>query len=146
VLPAKIRQIKPTLDTPWHIDYKWWEKEGRDLRVYLRSHLCPEHQAIFQSHLNLQQMDWVDPDTGEVRRVDGFQHTLRTHCSQQPDYITSYTPLVDAIFRIFLANGNTPLSARELADRLGRNPETILQTLAGARIYKGLRPVEESRS
>lgn len=146
MLPAKIRQIKPTLDTPWHIDYKWWEKEGRDLRVYLRSHLCPEHQAIFQSHLNLQQMDWVDPDTGEVRRVDGFQHTLRTHCSQQPDYITSYTPLVDAIFRIFLANGNTPLSARELADRLGRNPETILQTLAGARIYKGLRPVEESRS
>jgi len=146
VLPAKIRQIKPTLDTPWHIDYKWWEKEGRDLRVYLRSHLCPEHQAIFQSHLNLQQMDWVDPDTGEVRRVDGFQHTLRTHCSQQPDYITSYTPLVDAIFRIFLANGNTPLSARELADRLGRNPETILQALAGARIYKGLRPVEESRS
>jgi len=146
VLPAKIRQIKPTLDTLWHIDYKWWEKEGRDLRVYLRSHLCPEHQAIFQSHLNLQQMDWVDPDTGEVRRVDGFQHTLRTHCSQQPDYITSYTPLVDAIFRIFLANGNAPLSARELADRLGRNPETILQTLAGARIYKGLRPVEESRS
>lgn len=146
MLPAKIRQIKPTLDTPWHIDYKWWEKEGRDLRVYLRSHLCPEHQAIFQSHLNLQEMDWVDPDTGEVRRVDGFQHTLRTHCSQQPDYITSYTPLVDAIFRIFLANGNTPLSARELADRLGRNPESILQTLAGARIYKGLRPVEESRS
>ncbi|MER3513346.1 MAG: hypothetical protein C4310_02195 [Chloroflexota bacterium] len=146
MLPAKIRQIKPTLDTLWHIDYKWWEKEGRDLRVYLRSHLCPEHQAIFQSHLNLQQMDWVDPDTGEVRRVDGFQHTLRTHCSQQPDYITSYTPLVDAIFRIFLANGNAPLSARELADRLGRNPETILQTLAGARIYKGLRPVEESRS
>lgn len=146
MLPAKIRQIKPTLDTPWHIDYKWWEKEGRDLRVYLRSHLCPEHQAIFQSHLNLQQMDWVDPDTGEVRRVDGFQHILRTHCSQQPDYITSYTPLVDAIFRIFLANGNTPLNARELADRLGRNPDTILQTLSGARIYKGLRPVEESRS
>lgn len=144
MFPAKIRQIKPTLDTPWHIDYKWWEKEGRDLRVYLRSHLCPEHQAIFQSHLNLQEMDWVDPDTGEVRRVDGFQHTLRTHCSQQPDYITSHTPLVDAIFRIFLANGNMPLSARELADRLGRNPETILQTLSGARIYKGLRPVEGS--
>lgn len=144
MLPVKIRQIKPTLDTPWHIDYKWWEKEGRDLRVYLRSHLCLEHQAIFQSHLGPQEMDWVDPDTGEVRRVDGLQHTLRKHCSQQPDYLTSRTPLVDAVFRIFLANGNTPLSARELADRLGRNPDTILQTLSGMRVYKGLRPVDES--
>jgi hypothetical protein len=146
LLPVKIRQIKPTLESPWHIDYKWWDKEGRDLRVYLRSHLCPEHQAIFQSHLGLQEMDWVDPDTGEVRRVDGLQHTLRTHCSQQPDYLTTRTPLVDAVFRVFLANGNTPLSARELADRLGRNPDTILQTLSGLRVYKGLRPVDESAS
>jgi hypothetical protein len=89
-------------------------------------------------------MDWVDPDTGEVRRVDGLQHTLRTHCSQQPDYLTSRTPLVDAVFRVFLANGNIALSARELADRLGRNPDTILQTLSGLRVYKGLRPVEEN--
>jgi hypothetical protein len=144
LLPVKIRQIRPTLETAWHIDYKWWDKEGRDLRVYLRSHLCLEHQAIFQSHLGLQEMDWVDPDTGEVRRVDGLQHTLRTHCSQQPDYLTSRTPLVDAVFRVFLANGNIALSARELADRLGRNPDTILQTLSGLRVYKGLRPVEEN--
>jgi hypothetical protein len=144
VLPVKIRQIRPTLDTPWHIDYRWWDKEGRDLRVYLRSHLCPEHQGIFQSHLGTQEMDWVDPDTAEVRRVDGLQHTLRMHCSQQPEYLTSRTPLVDAVFRVFLANGNTPLNARELADRLGRNPDTILQTLSGLRVYKGLRPLEES--
>jgi hypothetical protein len=146
LLPVKIRQIRPTLDTPWHIDYRWWDKEGRDLRVYLRSHLCLEHQAIFQSHLGLEEMDWVDPDTGEVRRVDGLQHTLRTHCSQQPEYLTSRTPLVDAVFRVFLANGNAPLTARELADRLSRNPDTILQTLSGMRVYKGLRPVEESGS
>jgi hypothetical protein len=144
LLPVKIRQIRPTQETAWHIDYKWWDKEGRDLRVYLRSHLCLEHQAIFQSHLGLQEMDWVDPDTGEVRRVDGLQHTLRTHCSQQPDYLTSRTPLVDAVFRVFLANGNSALNARELADRLGRNPDTILQTLSGLRVYKGLRPVEEN--
>lgn len=143
MLPTKMRLIRPTLDTAWHIDYKWWEKQERDLRVYLRSHLCREHQAIFQSHLDLQEMDWVDPDTGEVRRVDGLQHTLRTHCSLQRDYITDRTPLVDAVFRVFLANGNTPLTARELGDRLGRNPDAILQTLSGLRVYKGLRPVEE---
>ena len=39
--------IKPTLQTPFHIDFDWWQKNERDWHVYLRSLLCPEHQEVF---------------------------------------------------------------------------------------------------
>lgn len=55
-------------------------------------------------------LDWVDPLTAEVQPVNGLQHVLIEHCAKQPDFLAPGTPLVDLIFRVFLANGNTPLS------------------------------------
>jgi hypothetical protein len=51
-----------------------------------------------------------------------------------------HSTLVDSVFRIFLANGNTPLTPEDLAEQLGRDPSIILRTLTGPRVYKGLRP------
>jgi hypothetical protein len=48
--------------------------------------------------------------------------------------------LVEAIFRLFLANSNVPMSPEDLGQRLNRQPEVILKTISGARVYKGLRP------
>lgn len=139
------QRLKPNLKTPFHIDYAWWERESRELRIYLLAHLCPEHRAQFESIAEMELIDWVDPETGEVQQVDGLQHALRTHCSQQPSYLEEHTSLVDAIFRVFLANGNQPLTPVDMADRIGRtgHGQTILKTLSGARVYKGLRPAVE---
>ena len=132
--------VKPTLDTPYHIDFDWWSKSDRDWRVYLRNYLCPEHQEAF-GDLNVgETVDWVDPDTAEVQQVDGLQHTLITHCAKEPAFITEMTSLVDSVFRLFLANGNAPMTSNDLAEALGRQPMTILRTLSGLRVYKGLRP------
>jgi hypothetical protein len=141
--PTLNRLIKPTLKTKFHIDYDWWERESREFRVYLASHLCPEHQAVFAEYAGEDVVDAIDPETAEVRKVDSLQHALRTHCSQLDDFITGHTSLVDAVFRVFLANGNQPLSPEELAERIKRSgqAQTILRTLSGARVYKGLRPV-----
>ena len=137
-----VRWIKPDLETKFHIDSDWWEREGRDLRVYLQSHLCSECKVIYTNHRGSAEVDWIDPDTAEVTRVDALWQSLRTHCSQRPDFITEHTPLTDAVFRVFLANGNQPLSATELHEILGRRtPKTILRTLGGRRVYKGIRPV-----
>jgi len=27
--------LKPTVDTKFRIDFRWWEKENRNLRLYL---------------------------------------------------------------------------------------------------------------
>ncbi len=137
------RLVRPTVDTPYHVDYAWWEKSGRDLQVYLRSHLCPEHQKAFADAGEMVMVDHVDPETAQVTQLAGIQHILISHCAAQPGYITPQTSLVNAIFRVFLANGNQPLTVEELSERLGRPPRTILRLLSGHRIYKGLRPVYE---
>ena len=139
----RVSLVKPALQTPFHIDFNWWTKNDRDWRVYLRSNLCIEHQIAFE-HVDLEEkIDWVDPETAEIQQVDGLQNALITHCAKQPGFITEHSSLVDAAFRLFLANGNTPMSAVELGERLGRPPETILRTLTGGRVYKGLRPCME---
>jgi hypothetical protein len=137
------RFIKPTLDTPYHIDFDWWNKTDRDLRIYLKSHLCDLHREMYAEASADEQVDWVDPYTAEVKRVDGILYQLRSHCSQQPEYITDLTSVVDAIFRVFLVNNNQPMNPRELAERIGKDPELILKTISGKTVYKGLRPAIE---
>jgi hypothetical protein len=132
--------VKPTVDTPFHIDFAWWKKNERDWHVYLRSLLCPEHQDAFANVEEGETIDWVDPKTAEVKPVEGVQNALMTHCVKQPDFLTSQTALVEAVFRLLISNGNTPLSSAELGTKLNRPPEIILRTLVGARVYKGIKP------
>lgn len=132
--------VKPSVDTPFHIDFDWWKKNERDWHVYLRSLLCAEHQETFGEMDEGQTIDWIDPVTAEVKPVDGIQNALMTHCVRQPEFLTSQTALVEAVFRLFLTNGNHPMTSSELGARLKRPPETILRTLASARVYKGIRP------
>ncbi len=132
--------VKPSINTPFHIDFDWWKKSERDWHVYMRSLLCAEHREVFANVEEGQAIDWIDPVTAEVKPVEGIQNALMTHCVKQPEFITGQTALVEAVFRLFLANGNAPMSSNELAERLNRPPETILRTLASARVYKGIRP------
>jgi hypothetical protein len=132
--------VKPTVDTPFHIDFAWWKKNERDWHVYLRSLLCAEHQDAFANMEEGEMIDWIDPKTAEVKPVEGVQNALMTHCVKQPDFLTNQTALVEAVFRLFISNGNVPLSSGELGAKLNRPPEIILRTLASARVYKGIKP------
>ena len=136
--------VKPSVNTPFHIDFDWWKKNERDWHVYLRSLLCAEHQAAFADIEEGQTIDWVDPATAEVKPVAGVQNALMTHCVKQPDFLTQQTALVEAVFRLFLSNGNVPMTSKDLSERVNRPAETILRTLAGARVYKGIRPYSAS--
>ena len=136
----KFSLVKPTLDTPFHIDFDWWLQHDRDWRVYLRSLMCAEHQKVFSTWQGDDMIDWIDPRTAEVKVVDGMQHTVMSHCAKEPGFLTAKTSLVESVFRLFLVNGNEPMTSRELAQELGRPEVTILKTLAGVRVYRGLRP------
>ena len=141
---AASRRIKPTLETKFHIDYEWWERDERELRTYLISHLAPEQREFFVQNQETEGIDWIDPNSAEVHKIDALQRALK-EASEQDDFITPRTSLVDAVFRVFLANQNTPLTPIELGERIGRPPMTILRTLTGSNVYKGLRPVIEAR-
>jgi len=134
---------RPTIQTHFHIDFNWWQERDRDWRVFLQSLLCLEHQQAFAELPDDHLVDFIDPMTAEVQRVDGLQHVLITHCAKMEGFISPHTTLVDAIFRIFLANGNVPMTPTELAQLSGRPPDLILRVLTGERIYRGLRPLLE---
>ena len=132
--------VKPTLNTPFQIDFEWWKEHDNNWRVFLQSCLCPKHQASFAAGDSQNWIDWVDPETAEIRLVDGLQHTLMSHCAKQDDFVTPNTTMVDAVFRVLLAHGNEPMTAIQLGEILNRPPETILRTFSGAQVYKGIRP------
>jgi hypothetical protein len=134
--------LKPNLKTPFHIDFDWWKQAENDWHIFLRGLLCAEHQESFADFEEGQLMDWVDAATGEVKQVDGVQSALMSHCALQTDFVGERTAMVDAVFRTFLANANIPMSAEELSQKLGRPAETILRTLTGPRVYRGIRPVQ----
>jgi hypothetical protein len=132
--------IKPTLDTPYHIDFEWWKSHDNDWRIFLKNCLCPEHQAAFENQPESGMIDWIDPETAQISQVDGLQSTLMTHCAKLDGFVTTNTAMIDAIFRVFLSNGNLPLSPNELSEKIGKPAETILRTISGIQVYKGIRP------
>ncbi|MBI3159271.1 MAG: hypothetical protein HYZ26_06700 [Chloroflexi bacterium] len=134
--------VKPSVDTHFHIDFEWWSQNDREWRVYLRNLLTEDEQTRFAEIIaDDVRVDWVDPETAEVKPVDGLQHILITHTAQQEGFLSAHTALVEAIFRLFLKTGNKPMSAQEIAELLNRPPMTVLKTLSGPRVYRGIRPI-----
>jgi hypothetical protein len=132
--------VKPTLDTRFYIDYSWWDREPPEaLRTYLLSHLLPEQRESIGQPTEKRVIDYIDPDTGEVSQLDELGLAIQ-EAAKDTNFINQHTSLVDSIFRVFLANGNKPLSPRELTELIDRPADVILKTLSGARVYKGLRP------
>lgn len=134
--------IKPTLKTPFHIDFDWWKNHDQNWRVYLHSFLCDEHQEIYSNEENSPKIDWVDPATAEVTVVDGIQHTLMNHCAKQPDFFEKHTTIVNVVFGIFLSNGNKPLSPEQLSSITGKAAIIILRTFSSPQVYRGIRPIQ----
>ena len=135
--------IRPTTETRFHIDFDWWRQNDNDWHIFLEGLLCLKHHDALSKLSSGKEVDWVDPQTAEVQKVNGVQHVLITHCAKQEGFITPHTTLVDSVFRVFLANGNSPLTPEELGQTLGRSADLILKTLSGGRVYRGVRPCPE---
>ncbi len=133
--------IKPVLSTKFHIDFDWWKENDSSWRLSLMGYLCDKHKIFFESSNDNQLVDSVNSETGEIIQVDQLQDILINHCAKNDDFISGNSPLTDSVFRIFLSNGNTPLDSEEISKIINRPAETILKTLSGPRVYKGIRPI-----
>ncbi len=131
--------IKPSVDTKFYIDYDWWEQSRDDLHVYLLTHLSHEQQEALGDRDLREVFDYVHPESGEVFQLDTLRLAIK-ESSKDENFIGSNVGLIDSVFRALLVNGNEPLSALELGEITGRNAETILKTVGGVRIYRGIRP------
>ena len=77
--------IKPTLKTKFRIDFEWWKSQDHNWKVYLQSFLCPEHQKLLADYSYSDQIDLINPATGEVTRVDALLHTCLLYTSDAAD-------------------------------------------------------------
>lgn len=136
---VSLKRVSP--DTRFYVDYSWWDESNLDLKTFLFTRLNINTDVELDS--SVEEIDLVDPQTGEVRRVDGFQYMIQSYFNQLPEDFMARTSLVDAAFCVLLANANQPMTGRELAARLQRPIDVVIRTLGGPRIYQGIRPVPD---
>ncbi len=126
------RLARPTVDTPFQINLDWWGRHQQDFLSALRESACPECRQQFATDDTLTEVDFIDPDTAEVRRLNSLWACLVETCSRQPDFLAPELPMATALFRTLLTTGNAPLPPAEMQRMISRsNPQTILLVLSG---------------
>ncbi|MBI4299872.1 MAG: hypothetical protein HY677_01960 [Chloroflexi bacterium] len=140
----------------YKIDLQWYAENNRSFKAMAQSRMCRSCRGRLGTSVE-ESLPREDAKTGKVT----FETRVTTYggdplaiipncCSQKEDYITPNLPLVETIFRVFLANGNQPATPQEVTDRLRHwltiirvTPE-IAQRLMENDSYYGLQPVPES--
>lgn len=87
----------------WFIDLDWYQQNSRSFLALAQGHLCPKCRERLQE--------------GEISAAD-LLATIKDCCSKTPDFITGRLPILERIFRLFLASGNQPLDVEELGKQL----------------------------
>jgi len=119
----------------WFIDLDWLEQNNRSFLVLARGCLCPKCR------------ERLGEGKGKISAADLISN-IRDCCSQTPGFITDRLPVLESIFRLFLANGNQPLDLEEMVKQLSewrgdsrRTPAEVLSRLLKNERYYGLRQV-----
>ncbi len=130
---ASVEQEEPR----WAIDPDWFEANSRSLPALVRSSLCSKCRKRLASEIK-----WGS--------LDDLMTNVRECCSNEPDYINGELPIMESVFRLFLANGNQALDlielGRQLSEKRGvdtyRTSVEILSRLLKYDKYYGIKPVE----
>ena len=128
-------------ESQWFIDLDWFKENNRSFPVVAQRCLCPQ----CRKQLAGRQTDISAAD---------LLSTIKDCCSQTPGFITRQTPILESVFRFFLANGNQPLDLEELGEQLRewRGGDTyctsveILSRLLNQDQYYGLRQTHQPES
>ena len=124
--------------TCWSIAPDWFQQNNRAISALIQDYLCPKCAKRLSAE-------------GKGNPPDALLATIRDCCSQAPDFITDRLPILESVFRLFLANGNQPLKLEELGNQLSElrggdiyrtSPEILFRLLKNDRYY-GLREATE---
>jgi hypothetical protein len=118
----------------WFIDLDWLEQNNRSFLALAQGCLCPKCRGRLEG----SEKQFSAPD---------LMTNIRDCCSKTPGFFTERLPVLESIFRLFLANGNQPLDSEELGRRLAerrgsahqRTSVEVLSHLLGNDRYYGLR-------
>lgn len=122
--PEGEEALQPQEETRYFIDFQWYEQRELVFSTVAQARLCPSCGSKLATFVD-ERYPVIDPKTKRVafefRRVPFAANPLpiiRDCCSRSRDYITPETPLLEAIFRVFLANGNQPMTMSTVREHL----------------------------
>jgi len=123
--------------TRWFIDLDWYQQNNRSISALAQSYLCPNCAKQLSTE-------------GKEKSADVLLSTIKDCCSHAPGFITDQLPILESVFRFFLASGNQPLDLEELGKQLSEwragdpyrtSPEILYRLFMNERYY-GLREVQ----
>ena len=122
----------------WFIDLEWYQSNNRSFITLVQACLCPECKKRLQK----EQAEILLPE---------ILTNIKDCCSKNPEFITSELPILECVFRLFLANGNQPLGLQELENQLAerrrgdiyRTSINVLPRLFASDQYYGLKQVKK---
>ena len=85
----------------YFIDMNWYQEQGRSFTLLATSRLCPSSQK-----------------KKIPKSETALLNTLKQCCSKWEGFVTPSMPLLEEIFRLFLANGNKPLALEQIQEKL----------------------------
>ena len=120
------------------IDLDWYQLNNRSFFTLARNCLCP------------QCCQRLKVEEGEIA-VDNLLTAIKDCCSKESGFITGELPILESIFRLFLATGNQSLDLEELGKQLSerrsgdpyRTSVEMLSRLLANDQYYGLRQVAD---
>lgn len=122
----------------WSIDLDWYQENKRSFTSLAGERLCDDCRQR------------RGKGGGEIS-ADDLLASIKECCSQKTGYITAETPILESVFRLFLANGNQPLDLEELSEQLAewrggvfhRTSVEILSRLLASDRHYGIRQITD---
>ncbi len=111
---------------PYYIDQAWYDANNLSFHDLVVSRMCESCQARAAAGDEEEERHTVyDPKTRrasfEIRRVPFASNPIkriREDCSAKKGYILPDMPALEAVFRIYLANGNQPMPLSHVREQL----------------------------
>lgn len=106
------------------IDPDWYEAQGLSLQDVARQRMC-DQCARRMGEPETQRVPVFDKETGRMK-IEERQGTygsdpirvIKEHCGRSKGFIHRDMPTLEAVFRVLLANGDTPMTLEDVRDQL----------------------------
>ena len=145
----------------YHIDPSWFEENNLSFEDVVRARMCDACRVKIGQEVE-ERAPVFDKATGrmkfEVRHTTYGSDPLkviREHCGRAKNYIHRDMPTLEAIFRVYLANGTQPMPLEHVREQLAEwcpgggcqwllLPLETVERLVQNDSYYGLRQTERS--
>jgi len=115
----------------WFISLAWYQPNNRSFAEVAKGSLCAQCR---------RKLEAMDKELSPVELIAN----IKDCCAKRPEFITPLQPILESMFRLFLANGNEPLDleslGKQLSERRGgdtarTSPEILSRLLQNERYY-----------